>query len=47
MDQKEKGNRVYLNVPYDEKDEAKKMGARWDPNCKLWFVSTQLAKGAP
>lgn len=24
------GNRIYLNVPYSEKDEAKSKGARWD-----------------
>ena len=26
-----------MNVPYDEKDEAKKMGARWDMNKKKWY----------
>ena len=30
--------RVVLNVPYREKDEAKKLGARWDPECRTWFV---------
>jgi len=29
--------RIYLKVPYDEKDEAKKMGARWDMNKKKWY----------
>lgn len=29
--------RVYLSVPYAEKEEAKKYGARWDPNKKLWY----------
>ncbi len=29
--------RVYLSVPYDEKDEAKKYGAKWDPKKKLWY----------
>ncbi len=29
--------RVYLNVPYDEKDEAKSLGARWDPDRQQWY----------
>ena len=29
--------RIYLRVPYDEKEEAKKMGARWDMNKKKWY----------
>jgi hypothetical protein len=28
----------YLDVPYSEKDEAKKLGARWDPKAKSWYV---------
>ncbi len=31
-------NKIYLNVPYDEKDEAKKMGARWDKSKKRWYI---------
>jgi len=27
-----------LNVPYSEKDEAKKLGAKWNPRVKKWFV---------
>lgn len=30
--------KVYLNVPFEEKDEAKKMGARWDNDKKKWYV---------
>ncbi len=30
--------RVNLNVPFSEKDEAKQLGARWDPSSKVWFV---------
>ena len=30
--------RVDLVCPYREKDEAKKLGARWDPGAKTWFV---------
>lgn len=27
----------YLNVPFEEKDEAKALGARWDPQKKKWY----------
>lgn len=30
--------RVNLSVPYREKDEAKRLGARWDHQAGLWFV---------
>lgn len=30
--------RVYLNVPYEQKDEAKRMGARWDSAKRQWYV---------
>jgi hypothetical protein len=29
---------VFLNVPFAEKDEAKRLGARWDPARKKWYV---------
>ena len=37
--------RTHLKVPFAEKDEAKKLGARWDAARKLWYVenSTDLA----
>ena len=28
--------KIYLNVPYSEKDQAKELGARWDPDIKKW-----------
>ncbi len=31
--------RVYLKVPFAQKDEAKRLGARWDQESKRWFVS--------
>lgn len=31
--------RVYLNVPFAEKDIAKAQGARWDPKKKQWWVN--------
>jgi hypothetical protein len=31
--------KVYLNVPYVDKDEAKRLGARWDDAQRKWFIS--------
>ena len=31
--------RINLAVPFAEKDEAKALGARWDPARKLWYVN--------
>lgn len=31
-------NITYLEVPFNEKDEAKALGAWWDPEVKKWFV---------
>ena len=31
-------NRIYLNVPFSMKDQAKKKGAKWDCKKKSWFV---------
>lgn len=28
----------YINVPYEQKDQAKELGARWDPHAKSWYV---------
>ena len=30
--------RVWLDVPYRDKDEAKAQGARWDPAAKRWYA---------
>lgn len=37
---------LILDVPYSEKDEAKALGAKWDPQKKKWFVadSTEYIK---
>jgi ribonuclease HI len=32
------GSKIYLNVPFTKKEEAKKLGARWDIETKKWFV---------
>ena len=35
-------SRVYINVPYSEKDEAKALGAKWDKKEKSWFVESGI-----
>lgn len=30
--------RVNLNCPYSEKDQAKRLGARWDHAQRVWYV---------
>lgn len=30
--------KIYLDVPFAKKDEAKKLGCRWDPDKKKWYV---------
>ena len=39
-DSGERSKKIYLNVPYAEKDKAKADGARWDPGAKKWYVSS-------
>lgn len=34
----ERGEKVYLNVPYREKDAASDLGAKWDRKEKSWYV---------
>ncbi len=29
---------IYLNVPFEEKDDAKVYGAKWDKSRKQWYV---------
>lgn len=31
--------RIYLNIPYKDKDKAKKSGARWDKKEKSWYIT--------
>ena len=30
--------RIWLDVPYAQKDQAKALGARWDPEVKRWYA---------
>lgn len=32
---------LILNVPYEEKDEAKALGAKWNPGIKKWYVQNR------
>lgn len=36
-----KAVQVWLNVPFDEKDQVKALGAHWDPVRRLWWVEDQ------
>lgn len=36
--------RLYLNVPYKEKDEAKSLGAKWNAKVKRWYIDKEPAE---
>jgi hypothetical protein len=38
MAKNKKAAKLYIRVNFSEKDEAKKLGARWDPEAKSWYV---------
>jgi hypothetical protein len=33
---------IFLNVPFAEKDKAKRLGARWDSAMRKWYVPHNL-----
>lgn len=37
--------RIYLQVPFAEKDEAKALGAYWDPQARLWYIPPGVPTG--
>jgi hypothetical protein len=37
---------LFLTVPYAEKDEAKALGARWNPTKRRWYVPDGVAPEA-
>ena len=47
----DENERIYLNVPFNEKDEAKGLGAKWDKDKKQWYIpqvdSAPFAKWLP
>ncbi|MGH3263205.1 MAG: DUF5710 domain-containing protein, partial [Trebonia sp.] len=38
--------REYLAVPYEQKEAAKRLGARWDPDAQRWFIPAGVDPGA-
>jgi Domain of unknown function (DUF5710) len=38
--------RLELNVPYERRNEAKSLGARWDPIKKTWWLSADGSESA-
>lgn len=38
--------RVYINVPFSEKEQVKALGARWDKGRSSWYVPEELGVGA-
>ena len=35
-------DRFYLKCPYDEKDECKSLGGRWDNDARKWYVPSDV-----
>ena len=33
--------RIDLNVPYKEKDEARRLGAKWDKARRVWYIENK------
>ena len=38
-------SRLYLQCPISDKDEAKKLGAKWDPGKREWYVIPKKTRG--
>ena len=34
--------KVYLVCPFDDKEEAKQLGAKWEPNSKKWYITEDM-----
>ena len=39
-----KAKKCYLKVKYEDKEEAKSYGAKWDPSKKKWYYMSTLNK---
>ena len=35
---------VYFDVPYEDKDHAKSLGAKFSPGCKSWYAPNTLVE---
>ncbi|MHC8494281.1 zincin-like metallopeptidase domain-containing protein [Thalassospira sp. SM2505] len=42
QDAKIERKRIYLNVPFSEKNEAKALGAKWDRRAKAWYARDDM-----
>ena len=40
--QKKQLPKSWLNVPFDDKEEAKSKGAKWDRRAKSWYVQGEI-----
>lgn len=38
--------KIFLNVPYEEKDQVKRLGARWDVEDRGWYIPEKLQRAA-
>lgn len=36
--------KTYIKIPFSEKDEAKRLGARWDGDAKSWYIPDGVNK---
>ena len=34
--------KIYLNLPYDEKEDGKKLGTKWDRGKKKWYILSTM-----
>ena len=34
--------KIYLNCPFDEKDECKSLGGKWDGEEKKWYITDNM-----
>ena len=34
--------KIYINMPYDEKEQGKRLGTKWDPKKKKWYILPTL-----
>lgn len=41
---KEKRTKLWLNVPYSQRESAKRMGARWDAGLRKWYIMVTNAE---
>lgn len=36
--------KIYLDVPFSEKEQVKALGTKWDPEVKRWFITSNPEK---